>query len=71
MYVTAVNIKKSHLFFHTDIFRNCILSSVYVFVKDAWCWKFSIYYKFTIKESLKITKGITWRYSNIILKLKE
>ena len=32
MYVTAVNIKNSHLFFHTDIFRNCIPSSVYVCV---------------------------------------
>ena len=32
IYVTAVNIKKSHLFLHTDIFRNCIPSSVYVCV---------------------------------------
>ena len=34
--------QKSHIFFHTDIFRNCITSSVYVWVKDT-CWKFSIY----------------------------
>ena len=61
---------KNHIFFHTDIFRNCIPSSVYVCVKDT-CWKFNIYYKFTIKESLKLTKGITWRHSNIVLKLEK
>ena len=33
MYVTAVNIKKSHLIFNTDVFWNCILLSVYVCVK--------------------------------------
>ena len=32
MYVTAVNIKKSHLFFDTDLFWNCIPSSVYVYM---------------------------------------
>ena len=57
MYVTAVNIKKSHLFsiqiyFGTVFLRRCMS----VCVKDT-CWKFSIYYKFTIKESLKLTKG--------------
>ena len=30
-------------------------------------WQFSIYYKFTIKELLKLTKGITWRHSNIVI----
>ena len=69
MYVNAVNIK-NHIFFHTNIFRNCIPSSVHVCVKDT-CWKFSIYYKFTIKELLKLTKGITWRHSNIVLKLEK
>ena len=44
--------------------------SVCVCVKDT-CWKFSIYYKFTIKELLKLTKGITWRHSNIVLKLEK
>ena len=29
MYVNAVNIK-NHIFFHTNIFRNCIPSSVYL-----------------------------------------
>ena len=61
---------KNHIFFHTNIFRNCIPSSVHVCVKDT-CWKFSIYYKFTIKELLKLTKGITWRHSNIVLKLEK
>ena len=61
---------KNHIFFHADIFRNCIPSSVYVCVKDT-CWKFSICYKFTIKELLKLSKGITWRYSNIVLKLEK
>ena len=72
MYVTTVNIKRSHIFFHTDIFRNCISLSVYVcvWVNDT-CWKFSIYYKFTKKELLKLTKGITWRHSNIGLKLEK
>ena len=68
--------QKITYFFHTDTFRNCIPSSVYICVcvcvrvKDT-CWKFSIYYKFTIKESLKLTKGITWRHSNIVLKLEK
>ena len=61
---------KNYIFFHTDIFRNCIRSSVYVRVKDT-CWKLSIYYKFTIKELLKLTKGKTWRHSNIVLKLEK
>ena len=61
---------KNHIFFHTDIFWNCIPLSVYVCVKDT-CWKFSICYKFTIKELLKLTKGITWRHSNIVLKLEK
>ena len=67
LYVTAVNIKKITYFFHADIFWNCIPTSVYVCVKDK-CWKFSIYYKFTKKELLTLTKGITWRHSNIVLK---
>ena len=61
---------KNPIFFHTYIFRNCISSSVYVCVKDT-LWKFSIYYKFTKKELLKLTKGMTWRHSNIVLKLKK
>ena len=48
---------------------------VYVYVcvwcvKDT-CWKFSIYCKFTIKELLKLTKGITWGHSNIVFKLEK
>ena len=62
MYLTVVNIKKFkklQIFFHINLFRNCIPSSVYMCVKDT-CWKSGIYYKFTIKESLKLTKGIIW-----------
>ena len=75
MYVTAGKIKKSHIFFiqihfGTVFLRQCIFVCVCVCVKDT-CWKFSIYYKFTIKESLKLTKGITWRHSNIVLKLEK
>ena len=58
------------IFFHTDIFRNCIPSSVYVCVNDR-CWKFSICCKFTITELLKLSKGITSRHSNIVLKLEK
>ena len=58
---------KNHTYFHADMLRNCIPSSVYVCLTDK-CWKFSIYYKFTIKELLKLIKGITWRHSNIVLK---
>ena len=76
LYVTAVNIKKSHIFPYGYILE------LYSFVSVCWCvcvcvcvkdirWKFSIYYKFTIKESLKLTKGITWRHSNIVLKLEK
>ena len=61
---------KNHTYFHADMLRNCIPSSVYVCLTDK-CWKFSIYYKFTIKELLKLTKGITWRHSNIVLKLEK
>ena len=61
---------KNPMFFHTDIFRNCIPSSVYVCVKDT-CWKFSVSDKFTIKELLKLTKGRTWRQRNIVLKLEK
>ena len=59
-------------FFYADIFWNCIPLSVYVYV-----WKIHvenlvyIYYKFTIKELFKLTKRITWRHSNIILKLEK
>ena len=63
---------KNYIFFHTDIFQNCISSSVYVCVCVCGrcmfkIWQFSIYYKFTIKELLKLTKGITWRHSNIVI----
>ena len=68
--MTAVNIKKSHIFPYRYISELYSFVSVCVCVKDT-CWKFSIYYKFTIKESLKPTKGIIWRHSNIVLKLEK
>ena len=40
---------------------------VCVCVKDT-SWKFSICYKFTINESLKLTKGIKLWHNNIVLK---
>ena len=58
--------KKIQYFFIQIYFRTVFLVSVCC-VKDK-CWKFSIYYKFTIKELLKLIKGITWRHSNIVLK---
>ena len=59
--------QKSYIFFHTNIFRNCIPFSLYVCMKDT-CWIFSICFKFTMKESLKLTKGIKWWHNNIALK---
>ena len=55
---------------HTITFQNCITSSLYVCVKDI-CWKFSIYYKFTIRRSLKLAKGIKWWQNNIVLKMEK
>ena len=70
LYVTAVNIKKSYFFiqiyFGIAFIRQCMC----VCVKDT-CWKYRVYYKFTINELLKLAKGITWRHSNIVLKLEE
>ena len=63
MYVTAVNINITYIFLYKYI------SELYSFACERTCWKFSSYYKFTIKEFLKLTKGITWWYSNIVLKL--
>ena len=40
------------IYFRTVFLHQCMC----VCVKDT-CWKFSIYYKFTIKESLRLTKG--------------
>ena len=65
-----MNIRKSHIFSYRYISELYSIISVCVCVKDT-CWKFSIYYKFTIKELLKLTKGITWRHSNIVLKLEK
>ena len=50
----------------------CVIEWVggFVCVKDT-CWKFSIYHKFTIAELLKLTKAITWRHKNIVLKLEK
>ena len=58
LYVTTVNIKKSHIFPYRYISELYSFVSVCVCVKDT-CSKFNIYCKFTIKESLKLTKGIT------------
>ena len=55
MYVTVVNIKNHMCFFIQIYFGTVFLHQcmcVYVCVN-------SIYYKFIIKESLKLTKGIT------------
>ena len=49
------------IYFGTVFLRQCMC------VKDT-CWGFSICYKFTIKESLKLTKGIKWWHINIVLK---
>ena len=68
--MTAVNIKNHIFFSYRYISELYSFVSVCVCVKDT-CWKFSIYYKFTIKELLKLTKGITWRHSNIVLKLEK
>ena len=68
--MTAVNIKKSHIFSYRYTSELYSFVSVCVCVKDTR-WKSSIYCKFTIKELLKLTKGITWRHSNIVLKLEE
>ena len=68
--MTAVNIKNHIFFSYRYISELYSFVSVCVCVKGA-CWKFSIYYKFTIKELFKLTKGITWRHSNIVLKLEK
>ena len=62
---------KNHIYFSIQIyFKNVFLRQcICMCVKDT-CWKFSIYYKFTIKELLKLTKEIT-RWHNIILKLEK
>ena len=65
-----MNIKKSHIFPYRCISQLYSFVSVCVCVKDTY-WKFSIYYKLTIKELLKLTNGITWRHSNIVLKLEK
>ena len=62
---------KSHIFFsYRYILELYSFVSVCMCVKDT-CWKFSIYYKFTIKELLKLIKGITRRQSTIALKLEK
>ena len=62
MYVNALKHQKSHIFSKKIYFRTIFLRQcVRVCVKDT-CWKFSICYKFTIKESLKLTKEITCIY---------
>ena len=70
MWPLYVDIKKSYFFIQimSELYSSFV--SVCVCVKDT-CWKFSICYKFTIKELLKLTKGITWRHSNIVLKLEK
>ena len=70
LYVTAVNIKKPHIFSHRYISELYFFVIVCVCVKNT-CWKFSIFYKSAIKKLLKLTMGITWRHSNIILKLEK
>ena len=63
---------KDHIFFFIQIYFGTVFpcQCMCVWVNDT-CWKFSIYYKFTKKELLKLTKGITWRHSNIGLKLEK
>ena len=70
MWPLYVDIKKSYFFIQimSELYSSFI--SVCVCVKDT-CWKFRICYKFTIKELLKLTKRITWRHSNIVLKLEK
>ena len=58
--------QKSHMFFIKIYFGTVFLRQC-MCVKDT-CWGFSICYKFTIKESLKLTKGIKWWHINIVLK---
>ena len=61
---------KNHIFSYRYISDMYSFVSVCVCVKDTY-WKFSNYCKFTIKELLTPTKGITWRHSNIVLKLEK
>ena len=53
------------IYFGTVFLRQCM------FLCEDTYWKFSIFYKLTIKELSKLTKGITWRHSNIVLKLEK
>ena len=58
---------KNHIFFSSKY-----ILELYSFVSLCACedtsWKISICYKLTIKEYLKLAKGIKWWHNNIVLK---